>query len=118
MNRILSPGGIVILTVPFFWQIHEPPRDFYRYTKFGLKHLFEKGGFDIIEIIPLTGFFITIAQNFVYYFQRFSKIPVIKVVIILINWGIQYAAKILNRFDNSYEFTCIYGVIARKKSTN
>lgn len=41
-NRVLKKGGIAIYTVPFFWHLHEEPRDFYRYTKYGLKYLFEK----------------------------------------------------------------------------
>ena len=40
MYRILKPGGHVIVTMPFFWHLHEVPRDFYRYTQFGLSFLF------------------------------------------------------------------------------
>ncbi|MGA9406000.1 MAG: class I SAM-dependent methyltransferase, partial [Bacteroidota bacterium] len=39
-NRILKKGGYGIYTVPFFWHIHEAPRDFFRFTKYGLRYLF------------------------------------------------------------------------------
>ena len=55
MYRVLKPGGHVILTAPLFWHLHEEPRDFYRYTKHGLAHLFATAGFHIVEIRPLSG---------------------------------------------------------------
>ena len=43
--RVLKEGGYAIYTVPLFWHLHEEPRDFYRFTKYGLRYLFEKSGF-------------------------------------------------------------------------
>src|SRR5918993_5661142 len=48
--RILKKGGYAIFTVPFAWELHEEPYDFYRFSKHGLKDLFEKKGFEIISI--------------------------------------------------------------------
>lgn len=55
INRVLRPGGQVILTVPFAWELHEEPYDFFRYTKHGLKSLFEQHGFVIDYIRPNGG---------------------------------------------------------------
>lgn len=49
INRVLKNGGKLLLTVPFVWDEHEQPHDFARYTSFGLKHLLEKHGFEIVE---------------------------------------------------------------------
>lgn len=54
--RILKTGGYIILQVPFMWHVHEAPYDFFRFTKFGLKYMFEKAGFTEIEIEAQTGF--------------------------------------------------------------
>jgi SAM-dependent methyltransferase len=116
MNRILKDDGIVILTVPFFWHIHEAPRDFYRYSEYGLRHLFEEAGFGIIEIRPLTGFCVTFIQLLVYFLMRFQKGIVLKTAGRTLNWGLQYLALWLNRHDRSTEFTNLYGLVARKKS--
>jgi SAM-dependent methyltransferase len=116
MYRILSPGGVVILTVPLFWPIHEAPRDFFRYTHFGLKHLFEAAGFDIVEIRPLTGFIITSAQMLTYFNLRILRGRLLRTLARPVNWAIQHAAIFLGRYDNSTEFTCIYGLVARKPS--
>lgn len=41
MKRVLKPGGKLILTTRFIFPIHEAPHDYYRYTEYGLKHLFK-----------------------------------------------------------------------------
>lgn len=38
-----------MLTVPFVWDEHEQPFDYGRYSSYGLKHLLEEQGFEIIE---------------------------------------------------------------------
>ncbi len=38
----LCDDGIVIITVPFYFAIHEYPSDYFRYTPEGLKYLFRK----------------------------------------------------------------------------
>jgi SAM-dependent methyltransferase len=45
INRVLKPGGKLLLTVPFVWDEHEQPYDYARYSSFGLRALLEKGGF-------------------------------------------------------------------------
>ncbi len=49
INRVLKPGGKLLLTVPFVWDEHEQPYDFARYSSFGLKALLEKSGFKIVR---------------------------------------------------------------------
>ncbi len=41
MIRVLKPGGKLILTTRFVFPIHDAPHDYYRYTKYGLQHLFK-----------------------------------------------------------------------------
>lgn len=47
IRRVLRPGGKLLLTVPFVWDEHEQPRDYARYTSFGLRHLLEATGFSL-----------------------------------------------------------------------
>lgn len=49
INRVLRDGGVLLLTVPFVWDEHEQPFDYARYSSFGLRHLLESHGFEIIE---------------------------------------------------------------------
>lgn len=39
-HRVLQQGGTLILTTRFIFPIHDAPHDYYRYTKYGLQHLF------------------------------------------------------------------------------
>lgn len=50
INRVLKVGGKILITVPFSWNEHEVPYDFGRYTSFGIKHLLNKHGFDVLEL--------------------------------------------------------------------
>ncbi|MDB6092574.1 MAG: methylase [Verrucomicrobia bacterium] len=47
IHRVLRPGGVLLLTVPFAWDEHEQPHDFARYSSFGLCALLERAGFTI-----------------------------------------------------------------------
>ncbi len=61
-HRVLRPGGALIATVPFVWEEHETPFDYYRYTRYGIEHLALAAGFTDIEVKPRTDCFTTLAQ--------------------------------------------------------
>lgn len=73
--RVLRPGGYAIYTAPLFWHLHEEPRDFYRYTRHGLEHLFRRAGFEIVELAAMSGFWITFGSELGYYLQRWARGP-------------------------------------------
>jgi len=64
IERVLKPGGTLILTAPFFWPEHEQPYDFTRFSSFGLVNLLESKGFHILEYRKTTGSIEAIAQAF------------------------------------------------------
>ena len=55
--RVLKPGGQLFLSAPQSWCQHQKPYDFFRYTSFGLSHLFTKAGLQAEEIRPMGGYF-------------------------------------------------------------
>jgi len=63
MHRILKPGGRMIFTAPLWFEEHEKPYDFYRYTRFGLAHLFAETGFVVEEMHGLEGYMGTVAHQ-------------------------------------------------------
>ena len=72
--RVLKPGGHIVLTVPFAWEKHEEPYDFFRFTPYALKELFEEAGLVIDYIKPNGGKWAAIYQlrtNMLYH--SFSK---------------------------------------------
>lgn len=48
MFRVLEPGGTLLLTTRFLFPIHDAPHDYFRYTKYGLRHLLRR--FEIVEL--------------------------------------------------------------------
>ena len=49
LHRVLKPGGKLLLTTPFIWELHETPYDYARYTPFGLGHIAKQVGFKVHE---------------------------------------------------------------------
>ena len=72
-QRLLAPGGHLILTAPLFWPLHQQPRDFFRYTPDGLRFLLEEAGFEVVEIIPLSGAWTTISLELSYALRRYRR---------------------------------------------
>ena len=51
--RVLKPGGIALVSVPFMFHIHGDPMDFTRFTDHGLRRLFQD--FAEVTVIPYGG---------------------------------------------------------------
>lgn len=66
LSRVLKPGGRIWLSTPLSFQEHEVPYDFYRYTQFGLRHLFEKADMEIERIDWVQGYCGTVAHQLNY----------------------------------------------------
>jgi SAM-dependent methyltransferase len=113
--RVLKPGGYAIYTVPLFWHIHEAPRDFYRYTAYGLRYLFQKNGYEVVEIKALSGFVVTFVQEFSYVLLGFRKLgKPFDWIVRIIQAIIQMIAYLLNHIDYSHNFTIEYLAVFKK----
>jgi SAM-dependent methyltransferase len=51
MSRVLTPGGLLILTAPFQFRLHEQPHDYFRYSPHGLRQLCEDAGLEVFETV-------------------------------------------------------------------
>jgi hypothetical protein len=114
--RLLKPGAYAIYTMPLFWYLHEEPRDFFRYTKHGLQHLFTTAGFEVVEIKPLSGFILTFGTELAYYLRRFKQGRLSRRFVDLITVLINLMAPQLDRIEalRDEKFTWMYLVVARK----
>ena len=50
--RTLRAGGRLLLVVPQDWEVHQAPHDYFRFTRYGVRHLLETAGFTEISINP------------------------------------------------------------------
>lgn len=55
--RVLKPGGVLYASAPLFYEEHEAPYDYFRYTRFGLRYVLESVGFQVGQLQPLEGYF-------------------------------------------------------------
>jgi len=65
--RVVRPGGTVLLSESFMNEIHGEPFDYWRFTNYGMKHLFKTNGFTILKFEQIGGFFSVQAQNTIRY---------------------------------------------------
>lgn len=117
--RILKQGGTIILQVPFMWQVHEAPYDYFRYTRYGLHYMFEKAGFQDIEVYPQTGFWVMWTLKFNYQTVRLVRGPwIVKKIVELplrLIWAInQPFARWLDKYWRCDGETAGYYVVAKK----
>lgn len=61
VHRVLKPGGLLYLTVPFIWPFHDVPFDEYRYTPFALQRMMQSVGFAEPRIEATAGRHATLA---------------------------------------------------------
>lgn len=70
ISRVLKPGGLFFLTVPFVWPLHDRPYDEYRYTPYSLERHLQQGGFENICLRPTGGWDAALAQILGVWCQR------------------------------------------------
>ena len=96
--RVMKPGGVMVLTVPFVWDEHEQPHDFGRYSSFGLKAVLESHGFELMTQHKSGADGRTLAQLTVGYWYKVTRSrsrllnAVVQVLclapVTLIGWGL------------------------------
>lgn len=64
LHRVLKQNGQLWLSAPFYYEEHEQPYDFFRYTQYGFKELLNRSGFEIQKTEWLEGYYGTLAYQF------------------------------------------------------
>jgi len=119
--RVLKPNGLMFLTAPFLYSIHEAPYDFYRYTYYGLKWLLSTIGFQIEFIKPrgeLLGVIVFFLRRFA---DKITKKLLGNRLGSLIPWIaldriylLFFLRKCLNLNASNVNYTLGYSVLAKK----
>lgn len=119
--RVLKTGGHAIFTAPFAWELHEEPYDFFRFSKHGLRDIFEKNGFEVLQIKANGGKWSALLQltlNVLFSTRRYNTIRsrLIKLVFIHLRFIILYnkfSIWLDRRFFDDI-FTLNYLIVAKK----
>jgi SAM-dependent methyltransferase len=95
--RVLKSGGVLAGVVPFLFNVHGSPRDYFRYTGAALEKMFSEAGFRDIKVEELgTGVFSVLFQiKYGFYRVKFIRNLAMKFHIMLDKILIQKILKFL-----------------------
>ena len=117
MYRVLKSPGCLILSAPHIMYLNNEPYDFYRYTRYGLDHLLQSAGFEVLSIEPaggLVSFFGNLPPMFL--LTACYKVPLLWRSAFNLN---KFWCKLVVALDNKVEkrkiFALNYVAVARKK---
>jgi SAM-dependent methyltransferase len=106
-HRVLTAGGWLVLSAPFYWPLHEQPRDYFRFTRHGLQDLLTSAGFARCEIRPDGGdqarFWLSAIHASPQWLRRILHLP------------FNVLGVVLDRLFYSTEFPANYTVLARSE---
>lgn len=123
IDRILKPGGAVLVTVPFIYNVHVQggTKDYRRFSHHGIRLLFSDG-YDVLEVRPEGGIGSTLGMLLLNWIDdctngttltRFMKgllLPVWILLCILVN----IVGWFMNRLDYTQSFYSNVLLVARK----
>lgn len=97
----------MLYSVPFIWHLHEEPRVFFRFSKYGLEYLFKKAWVEVIEVRPLSGFAVTFIQLHLYVINgKFNREFIKKTgIVTFYSYLMQRFGLFLNKHDYTKQWT-------------
>lgn len=118
MHRVLKPGGLMLVTLPFCWNEHEIPYDFGRYTSYGLKYVMKKNNFEELEFYKSGNFISVIYQlHLLYIYEVLKKFKIVGMLItFLFTFPLNITGSILNHILIKNDTFYFNNVILVKKS--
>jgi len=117
-HRVLKKNGILIISVPFLWQIHADPFDFQRWTSTKWRVELKKNNFKIENFLIMGRYYTHLAEIIKVKLKYGSQMErfFLKIIMPFLNLMIRFDNKpkvkqnlILNNFHNGYF------IIAKKK---
>lgn len=116
IGRALAPGGRLLLIVPFEWEEHQQPHDYFRFTRYSLAYLLDQAGFQDASIRPAGGFFRLLSRRLFSALQFFPGPLVFIAAIFLVPPAL--VLPLFEPLDRHQNFTLGYICSARKDTSS
>ena len=118
MARVTRPLGKLFLVVPNQWEVHQAPNDFFRFTQHGVAHLFDAGGFRVLRIEPVGGFFWLMSRrciNGLTFFQEGLRWPIFLILAPVFGLLLPVLLYFADSLDRRRDFTLGYICIGERR---
>jgi SAM-dependent methyltransferase len=112
MQRVLKPGGRLLLVVPHEWEVHQAPHDYFRFTRHGVRFLLESAGFGEIAITPAGGYFRLMSRRLLNGLRFFHGVWFLLAAVFLVPPAL--VLPLFDSLDRDRDFTLGYLCTARK----
>jgi SAM-dependent methyltransferase len=112
--RSLKPGGRLLLIVPFEWEEHQQPHDYFRFTRYSLAYLLKQAGLEAESIKPVGGFFRLMSRRMFAALQFFPGPLIVIGAIFFVPPAL--LLPLLEPLDKHQNFTLGYICSARKSA--
>ena len=110
--RTLARGGRFLLIVPFEWEEHQQPHDYFRFTRYSLAYMLDTAGFEDVSIAPVGGFFRMLSRRMLYALQFFPGVSIFIGALFFVPAAL--VLPLLEPLDRRRNFTLGYICSARK----
>ena len=64
VGRVLKPGGLALISVPFFYNLHMEPHDYFRFSPYGIQDLLARSGLTMSRLRGQGGIGTCLVQTF------------------------------------------------------
>jgi SAM-dependent methyltransferase len=118
LERVVKPGGRVFLTLPFLWQYHAAPHDYWRWTRPGVVR--DLAGFEIVELGLIGGptmALINVAHEWLAITLSFGIAALYRVLYLALMpllFPLKWLDLIVSRLPNAEKIAALFYVEARK----
>ncbi|MBI3881377.1 MAG: class I SAM-dependent methyltransferase [Verrucomicrobia bacterium] len=140
LNRVLKPGGRLLLTVPFTAPLHAEPWNFFQFTHYGIAELARQSNFEVAACEKMGGAFWALGKRLPEAFRKWLKQydptrakkrgqsltrSIVMTLLLFVPWLICYPISgyvfrplcyWLDRLDIEKSFTLGYTIVLVKKS--
>ena len=111
--RVLEPGGRLLLIVPHEWEVHQPPHDYFRYTRYGITYLLQQAGMEPVSLLPVGGYFRLMSRRLLNGLQFFRGLWFYVAALFFVPPAL--LLPFLDALDRERNFTLGYICIAKKR---
>lgn len=113
VRSALREGGRLVVTVPFIFPIHNRPRDYYRFTRYGLEHLLSD--FQSVQVHERNSWAEAVNVLLVRHYKEADRpSQLLAPLLITLAYAAQPLAALLGRLVPNDFMTTGYNVTARK----